>query len=77
MLREYDATHEEGQDDFDVCGWCLVNCSAEAYMKVNANRSDPNVLTPTEVNEARQAILQHYFATIVCGHAFRRHISIV
>eukprot|EP00972_Heterocapsa_arctica_P111758 16427921-Heterocapsa_arctica.AAC.1 len=75
MLNEYDATHEDGEDDFDVCAWCVDNCSPESYEKNSRVRSDRK-LTASEVNEVRQGILQHYFATIVCGASFRRHINI-
>jgi hypothetical protein len=77
MLKEYDATHEEGQDDFDVCAWCVAHCSTESYAEHANPKNSKKNLTPAEVNQVRQAILHHYFATIVCGHSFRRHVSIV
>eukprot|EP00972_Heterocapsa_arctica_P071863 10615558-Heterocapsa_arctica.AAC.1 len=73
-MKEYDLTHED-VDDFDVVAWCCVNCSPASYA---ANvKPGPKNLTAPEVNEARQAILEHYFATVVCEMSFRRHISIV
>ena len=78
MVLEYNATHVEGQDDFDICAWCIVHCSPESYERASAKRAkNTRTLTASEVNTVRQTILQHYFATIICKQTFRRHISIV
>jgi hypothetical protein len=75
MVREYDATHTEGEDDFDVCAWCVANCSPESYKARGLVHKKK--LTDEEVNGVRQAILHHYFATIICRKSYRRQFSIV
>eukprot|EP00972_Heterocapsa_arctica_P047467 6999959-Heterocapsa_arctica.AAC.1 len=76
-MKEYDYTHDEDGEDFDVVAWCCVHCSPESYAAIVKPGPKNRNLTALEVNDARQAILEHYFATVFCEMSFRRHISIV